>query len=60
MGFEIPQTIATLAFLFSLSLLFTIIFGYSFLYHLFGISTRKLNTSPDEVKTEKEPGSIVD
>ena len=40
MGFEIPMWAATISFVISLSLVFTVVTGYSALYHLLGISTR--------------------
>lgn len=40
MGFETPLWAAAIAFFLSLSLIFTVITGYSVLYRLLGISTR--------------------
>ncbi len=39
MGFEIPMIYATTAFVMSIVLAIPMIFGYSPLYHLIGIST---------------------
>lgn len=40
MGFEIPGAWSTAAFIFAIVLVFSIIVGYSPVYHLFGWSTR--------------------
>ena len=40
MGFEVPMWVATVSFIIGMSLIFTVITGYSALYHILGISTR--------------------
>ena len=44
MGMDIPIVMANLAFVLCVILVFTIITGYSPLYHLLGISTRSENS----------------
>lgn len=41
MGFDIPMVYATVAFVWSIILILTIITGYSPVYHLLGISTQE-------------------
>lgn len=59
LGIEIPPKLALVSFLLSLSLILTIIFGYSLIYQIFGISTRKAEAvkSPPNSKSETEPSS---
>lgn len=42
MGFDIPPSLAILAFGLSMTLAITIVFGYSPVYHALGISTREV------------------
>jgi hypothetical protein len=57
LGIEIPPVLGMIAFLISLSLIFTIVFGYSVIYHILGISTRKDESRTVETSSNKEKES---
>jgi hypothetical protein len=54
LGIEIPPVIGMIAFLISLSLIFTIVFGYSVIYHLLGVSTRQVESQTVETSSMKD------